>query len=101
MLAGLALALRFMPYSYNGGHLRLWWSLALLVLGLIVAAASVYLVYLLEILKFRGRGATQPQLDATDATSPSTASAAGAAKIARATATARRSASSAGAPRSL
>jgi UDP-GlcNAc:undecaprenyl-phosphate GlcNAc-1-phosphate transferase len=53
MLAGLALALRFIPYSDHKGHLDLGWTLVLAALGLLVAAASVYLVYVLEILKFR------------------------------------------------
>lgn len=53
MLAGLALALRFIPYSDHKGHLHTGWSLVLIGLGLLVAAASVYLVYVLEILKFR------------------------------------------------
>jgi UDP-GlcNAc:undecaprenyl-phosphate/decaprenyl-phosphate GlcNAc-1-phosphate transferase len=53
MLAGLALALRFIPYSDHKGHLRPGWTLAVAALGLVVAAASVYLVYVLEILKFR------------------------------------------------
>jgi UDP-GlcNAc:undecaprenyl-phosphate/decaprenyl-phosphate GlcNAc-1-phosphate transferase len=53
MLAGLALALRFVPYSDHKGHLHTGWTLVVVVLGLIVAAASVYLVYVLEILKFR------------------------------------------------
>jgi UDP-GlcNAc:undecaprenyl-phosphate GlcNAc-1-phosphate transferase len=53
MLAGLALALRFIPYSDHKGHLHTGWTLVLLGLGLVVATASVYLVYVLEILKFR------------------------------------------------
>jgi UDP-GlcNAc:undecaprenyl-phosphate/decaprenyl-phosphate GlcNAc-1-phosphate transferase len=53
MLAGLALALRFIPYSDHKGHLRTDWTLVLAGLGLLAAAASVYLVYVLEILKFR------------------------------------------------
>ncbi len=53
MLAGLALALRFVPYSDHKGHLHTGWTLVIVGLGLIVAAASVYLVYVLEILKFR------------------------------------------------
>jgi UDP-GlcNAc:undecaprenyl-phosphate/decaprenyl-phosphate GlcNAc-1-phosphate transferase len=53
MLAGLALALRFIPYSDHKGHLRTSWTLVLAGLGLLVVAASVYLVYVLEILKFR------------------------------------------------
>jgi UDP-GlcNAc:undecaprenyl-phosphate GlcNAc-1-phosphate transferase len=52
MLAGLALALRFVPYSDHHGHLRTGWTLVMVALFLIVVAASVYLVYVLEILKF-------------------------------------------------
>ena len=50
MLAGLALAIRFIPYSDHKGHFDTTWTLVLLALGLLVAAASVYLVYVLEIL---------------------------------------------------
>jgi UDP-GlcNAc:undecaprenyl-phosphate GlcNAc-1-phosphate transferase len=53
MLAGLALALRFIPYSDHRGKYDTGWTLVLVVLGLVVVAASVYLVYVLEILKFR------------------------------------------------
>jgi UDP-GlcNAc:undecaprenyl-phosphate GlcNAc-1-phosphate transferase len=53
MLAGLALALRFVPYSDHKGHLRTGWALVMLAIGLGVVAASVYLVYVLEILKFK------------------------------------------------
>jgi len=53
MLAGLALALRFVPYSDHHGHLHTGWTLVMLALGLLAVAASVYLVYVLEILKFR------------------------------------------------
>jgi UDP-GlcNAc:undecaprenyl-phosphate/decaprenyl-phosphate GlcNAc-1-phosphate transferase len=53
MLAGFALALRFVPYSDHKGHLYLDWTLVMGAIGLLVAAASVYLVYVLEILKFR------------------------------------------------
>ena len=53
MLAGLALALRFVPYSDHKGHLYTGWTLVLAALGLVVIAASAYLVYVLEILKFR------------------------------------------------
>jgi UDP-GlcNAc:undecaprenyl-phosphate GlcNAc-1-phosphate transferase len=52
-LAGLALALRFIPYTDGAGHYRLGWSLLMAALGLIAAAASIYLVYVLEIVKFR------------------------------------------------
>ncbi len=53
MLAGLALALRFVPYSDHKGHLHLGWTIVMILIGLLVVAASVYLVYVLEILKFR------------------------------------------------
>jgi UDP-GlcNAc:undecaprenyl-phosphate GlcNAc-1-phosphate transferase len=53
LLAGLALALRFVPYSDHHGHLHTGWSLVMVGLGLLAAAASVYLVYVLEILKFK------------------------------------------------
>ena len=53
MLAGLALALRFVPYSRHNGHYNTGWTLVIVAIGLVVAAASVYLVYVLEILKFR------------------------------------------------
>ncbi|HXW59334.1 MAG TPA: MraY family glycosyltransferase [Solirubrobacteraceae bacterium] len=53
LCAGLALALRFIPYSDHKGHLHTGWTLVVIALGLIVVAASIYLVYVLEILKFR------------------------------------------------
>jgi UDP-GlcNAc:undecaprenyl-phosphate GlcNAc-1-phosphate transferase len=53
MLAGLALALRFVPYSDNGGRLHAGWSAVMVAMGLIALVASVYLVYVLEILKFK------------------------------------------------
>src|SRR6059058_388834 len=53
MLAGVALALRFVPYSDHKGHLHTGWTLVIIGLGVIAVAASVYLVYVLEILKFR------------------------------------------------
>ncbi len=52
-LAGFAVALRFVPYSDNGGRLDPLWSSVLGGLGLVVLAASAYLVFVLEILKFK------------------------------------------------
>jgi UDP-GlcNAc:undecaprenyl-phosphate/decaprenyl-phosphate GlcNAc-1-phosphate transferase len=52
-VAGLAVALRFIPYSDNSGHLDPGWSAVMLVCFAIALAASVYLVYVLEILKLR------------------------------------------------
>jgi UDP-GlcNAc:undecaprenyl-phosphate GlcNAc-1-phosphate transferase len=60
MLAGVAIAARFIPYStHHNGHLRLGWSLLMGAILLVALAASVYLVYVLEILKFRGRRARE------------------------------------------
>ncbi len=53
LLAGFALALRFVPYSNHKGHLYLGWTLVIGAIALFVAVASIYLVYVLEILKFR------------------------------------------------
>jgi UDP-GlcNAc:undecaprenyl-phosphate/decaprenyl-phosphate GlcNAc-1-phosphate transferase len=52
-LAGLAVALRFVPYTDHHGHYNAGWTAVMLFLGLLVLLASVYLVYVLEILKFR------------------------------------------------
>ena len=52
-LAALALAMRFVPYSDDDGHLNVGWSLVIVAFGLIALAASLYLVRVLEILKFR------------------------------------------------
>jgi UDP-GlcNAc:undecaprenyl-phosphate/decaprenyl-phosphate GlcNAc-1-phosphate transferase len=53
LLGGFAVALRFIPYSDDHGHLNVGWSLVVAGLALLVAAASAYLVYVLEILKLR------------------------------------------------
>jgi UDP-GlcNAc:undecaprenyl-phosphate/decaprenyl-phosphate GlcNAc-1-phosphate transferase len=53
MLAGVAIALRFVPYDDRHGHYNLGWSAVMVVILLGAAAASVYLVYVLEIFKFR------------------------------------------------
>ena len=52
-LATLALALRFVPYSDDRGNFDLAWSLVIGAFGLVALAATIYLVYTLEILKFR------------------------------------------------
>jgi UDP-GlcNAc:undecaprenyl-phosphate GlcNAc-1-phosphate transferase len=54
MLAGVAIALRFVPYSDHHGHYHLGWSIVMAAILLLAAAASVYLVYVLEIFKFKG-----------------------------------------------
>ena len=52
ILAGLALALRFIPYS-DHGHLDPGWTAALAACFVVALAASGYLIYVLEILKLR------------------------------------------------
>jgi UDP-GlcNAc:undecaprenyl-phosphate GlcNAc-1-phosphate transferase len=52
-MAGLAVALRFIPYSDNSGHLDPGWTAAMAACFIIALAASAYLVYVLEILKLR------------------------------------------------
>lgn len=52
-LAALALAMRFVPYSDDDGNFALGWSLVIIAFGLVALAASLYLVVVLEILKFR------------------------------------------------
>ena len=55
MLAGVAVALRFVPYSNHHGTYHLGWALVMVAIVLAALAASVYLIYLLEILKFKSR----------------------------------------------
>jgi UDP-GlcNAc:undecaprenyl-phosphate GlcNAc-1-phosphate transferase len=52
-LAALALALRFVPYSDDNGHLHAGWAALVLGFAAVAMAASIYLVVVLEILKFR------------------------------------------------
>ena len=52
-LAALALAMRFVPYSDDDGTLHAGWTAVILGFALVAVAASVYLVLVLEILKFR------------------------------------------------
>ncbi|HEV7918641.1 MAG TPA: MraY family glycosyltransferase [Solirubrobacterales bacterium] len=52
-LAALALSLRFVPYSDGRGNLDTGWSIVLAAIGVLVLAASFYLVVVLEILKLR------------------------------------------------
>jgi UDP-GlcNAc:undecaprenyl-phosphate/decaprenyl-phosphate GlcNAc-1-phosphate transferase len=53
VMAGNAVALRFIPYSQRSGHLNPGWAALMAGLLAVGLAASVYLVYVLEILKFR------------------------------------------------
>jgi UDP-GlcNAc:undecaprenyl-phosphate GlcNAc-1-phosphate transferase len=60
VMAALALALRFVPYSDNHGHFDALWTAVMLALIAAALAYSVYLVYVLEILKLR-RGKINPE----------------------------------------
>ena len=55
LLAGLAVALRFVPYHDHAypHHYHLGWLLLVIALAVAALAASVYLVFVLEILKFK------------------------------------------------
>jgi UDP-GlcNAc:undecaprenyl-phosphate GlcNAc-1-phosphate transferase len=55
LLAGVALALRFVPYHDHHApyHYHPGWLALMIALGVTALAASVYLVYVLEILKFK------------------------------------------------
>jgi UDP-GlcNAc:undecaprenyl-phosphate GlcNAc-1-phosphate transferase len=53
VMAGLALALRFIPYSDDQGNLDPGWTAVMAACLVIAAAASFYLVVTLEILKLR------------------------------------------------
>jgi UDP-GlcNAc:undecaprenyl-phosphate GlcNAc-1-phosphate transferase len=59
VMAALALALRFVPYSDDHGHFNAGWTAVIVAFGLVAAAASVYLVVVLEILKLRNSRARQ------------------------------------------
>ncbi len=66
-MAALALALRFVPYSDDRGNFDLLWSLVMAAFGLLALGASVYLVYVLEILKLRRTGRIDPETGEIDA----------------------------------
>jgi UDP-GlcNAc:undecaprenyl-phosphate GlcNAc-1-phosphate transferase len=65
VLASLALALRFVPYSDHHGHFHTQWVLVLVGFGLVALAASVYLVLVLEILKLKRFRQFQARRDST------------------------------------
>jgi len=52
-MAGVAVALRFIPYSDSGGNLHAGWALLMGALLLFAIGTSAYLVYVLEIVKLR------------------------------------------------
>jgi UDP-GlcNAc:undecaprenyl-phosphate GlcNAc-1-phosphate transferase len=62
LLAGVGVALRFVPYSVhrNGHHhYQAGWLAFMVFLALLAVAASIYLVYVLEIFRFRLRRTRQ------------------------------------------
>ncbi len=60
LLAAVAVALRYVPYHHhNPAYFRLGWTIVMVAIILIALAASVYLIYLLEILKFKSRRTTE------------------------------------------
>jgi UDP-GlcNAc:undecaprenyl-phosphate/decaprenyl-phosphate GlcNAc-1-phosphate transferase len=61
VMAALALALRFVPYSDNHGHFDALWTAVMIAFGLAALAASVYLIYVLEILKLRRFSRIDPE----------------------------------------
>ena len=71
LLAGVAIALRFVPYHDHRApfHYHVGWLVLMISLALLAVAASVYLVYVLEILKFksfRARALKQRDPDTTE-----------------------------------
>jgi UDP-GlcNAc:undecaprenyl-phosphate GlcNAc-1-phosphate transferase len=52
-MAGLGVALRFVPYSERSGALNAGWALVMAGIFLLALLATVYLVWVLEILKLR------------------------------------------------
>ena len=60
LLAGVAVALRYIPYHHhNPAYFRLGWTIVMVLIVLIALAASVYLIYVLEILKFKSRRSSE------------------------------------------
>ncbi len=53
VMSGLALALRFVPYSDNHGHFDALWTTVMAACLLAALAASIYLIEVLEIFKLR------------------------------------------------
>jgi UDP-GlcNAc:undecaprenyl-phosphate GlcNAc-1-phosphate transferase len=68
LLAGVAVALRFIPYHDHGPphHFHAGWLIVMSALGLFAVAASVYLVYVLEIFKLKHIRARQLRTEDPD-----------------------------------
>ena len=54
LMGGAAISVRYIPYSDGHGNYSLPGVLGVVAVGLVAVAAAVYLVYVLEILKWRG-----------------------------------------------
>jgi UDP-GlcNAc:undecaprenyl-phosphate/decaprenyl-phosphate GlcNAc-1-phosphate transferase len=54
ILAGVALALRFVPYTDNHGHFRTGWTIFMAACLIGALVASIYVIQVLEILKMKG-----------------------------------------------
>jgi UDP-GlcNAc:undecaprenyl-phosphate GlcNAc-1-phosphate transferase len=52
-MTAIAVAMRFVPYSESNGHLNAGWAIVMGAMLLVGLGASIYLVYVLEILKLR------------------------------------------------
>jgi UDP-GlcNAc:undecaprenyl-phosphate GlcNAc-1-phosphate transferase len=52
VLAGSALATRFVPFRAHG-HWHLWWTVVVAIIAIVAVATSFYMVVVLEILKLR------------------------------------------------
>jgi UDP-GlcNAc:undecaprenyl-phosphate GlcNAc-1-phosphate transferase len=65
-LAGAALATRFVPFRASG-QWHAWWTLAVLAIAFFALAFSVYVVYLLEIVKLMNPRIRRRERDETDA----------------------------------
>jgi UDP-GlcNAc:undecaprenyl-phosphate GlcNAc-1-phosphate transferase len=59
ILSGLALALRFVPYSDDRGNFDPTWTAVMVACTLVALVASMYLVIVLEILKLKRYRLTQ------------------------------------------
>ncbi len=59
LMSGLALAMRFVPYTDGHGNWNAGWTLLLAAVALIGMAGAVYMVYVLEILKWRSEPVVQ------------------------------------------
>jgi UDP-GlcNAc:undecaprenyl-phosphate/decaprenyl-phosphate GlcNAc-1-phosphate transferase len=53
LMGGAAIAVRYIPYSDGHGNVQTGGALAVAGVGVIVVVAAIYLVYILEILKWR------------------------------------------------